>query len=149
MGILIAALAALHVLSAEGGLDPSAVMSATSAERSVQNSTARSGPDQAGVEVARSTSTASRADVAVTTSASDPGVSTGAHLQGHGAGDCVLFPTAGLAIVVLLMECAAARALRCRRLIARRWMQVVTSIAARRGPPPRHRPRIALCVMRV
>lgn len=123
IGILIAALGGLHVLSAEAGPHPSVATFVT---------------DTAGVAVTSS---------AV---APGPGTGSGALLQCNGAGDCVLFPAAGPAIVVLLLAGATARALRRHHHIAQRWTRAAASIASRRGPPSsRRRPRIALCVIRV
>jgi len=150
ISILIATLAALHVLSAEVGLNPSAVMFVTNTERFLQHSAAPNGQNQPVVEVTPNADSTTTVEVVATSSTVEPGMNPGALLQCHDAGNCVLFPAAGLALIVLMMAGAAARALRRHHHITKHWTRAAASMASRRGPPLRRcRPRIALCVIRV
>ena len=67
----------------------------------------------------------------------------------HSAVDCVLFLSAGVALLVVLIAWAAARALRPSYRPADPWLKKATTSTPWRGPPPWHWPRISLCVIRV
>jgi hypothetical protein len=67
----------------------------------------------------------------------------------HSMADCVLFLNAGIAVLVVLLAWAAARALRPSYRLADPWLKRATTSTPWRGPPPWHWPRICLCVIRV
>lgn len=68
----------------------------------------------------------------------------------HGAmGGCVLFLGASIALLVVLVACAAARALRPSYGVAPCWPRTSMLITPWRGPPAWRWPRFSLCVMRV
>ncbi|GAA0306067.1 DUF6153 family protein [Kineococcus aurantiacus] len=67
----------------------------------------------------------------------------------HATTDCVLFLSAGTALLVVLLAWAAARALRPSYRLLDPWPGRVTATTPWRGPPPWHWPRIRLCVIRV
>jgi hypothetical protein len=67
----------------------------------------------------------------------------------HSAVDCVLFLSAGVALLGILVAWAAARALRPASWPVGSWLKAATAITPWRGPPPWHWPRIHLCVIRV
>jgi len=67
----------------------------------------------------------------------------------HSAVDCVLFLSAGVALLGILVAWAAARALRPDGWPTGSWLKTATAITPWRGPPPWHWPRIRLCVIRV
>lgn len=67
----------------------------------------------------------------------------------HAMGECVLFLSAGIALVVVLLAWIAARALRPSYRLTQLWLSKVIATTPWRGPPPWHWPRISLCVIRV
>lgn len=67
----------------------------------------------------------------------------------HAIGECVLFLSAGIAVLVVLVAWAAAQALRPSYWLTEPWLQKLTASTPWRGPPPWHWPRISLCVIRV
>jgi len=67
----------------------------------------------------------------------------------HSAIDCVLFLSAGVALLGVLVAWAAARALRPAGWPVGSWLKAATAITPWRGPPSWHWPRIRLCVIRV
>lgn len=68
----------------------------------------------------------------------------------HGAmGGCVLFLGAGAALLVILVACAGARALRAPYGVTPCWPRTAVLITPWRGPPAWRRPRFSLCVIRV
>lgn len=67
----------------------------------------------------------------------------------HSAVDCVLFLSAGVALLGSLIAWAAARALRPAYWPTGSWLKAATAITPWRGPPSWHWPRIHLCVIRV
>jgi hypothetical protein len=71
------------------------------------------------------------------------------HEHHHGVADCVLFLSAGIAVLVILLAWAAARALRPSYRLTDPWLERTTTSTPWRGPPPWHWPRISLCVIRV
>jgi hypothetical protein len=71
------------------------------------------------------------------------------HEHHHSMADCVLFLSAGIAVLVLLIAWAAARALRPSYRLVDPWLERATTSTPWRGPPPWHWPRISLCVIRV
>jgi len=84
---------------------------------------------------------------AVSASTAAPAASD--HGHHHSTADCVLFLSAGMALLVVLVACAAARALRPSYWLQASWPRTSMLIAPRRGPPPWHWPRVSLCVIRV
>ncbi|MGI4895800.1 MAG: hypothetical protein ACRYF3_11880 [Janthinobacterium lividum] len=64
-------------------------------------------------------------------------------------GDCVLFLSAGIALLLVLVAWAAARALRCSPWLSRPWFATLEVITPWRGPPAWHWPRVSLGVIRV
>lgn len=75
-------------------------------------------------------------------------VAAGEHDHGS-VSDCVLFLGAGIALLVLLVAAAAARALRPSYWMLTGWPQVLMACTPWRGPPVWHWPRIHLCVIRI
>lgn len=71
------------------------------------------------------------------------------HEHHHAMGDCVLFLSAGIALVALLLVWVTARALRPSYWLLQSWLRKITATTPWRGPPPWHWPRISLCVIRV
>jgi len=67
----------------------------------------------------------------------------------HSAIDCVLFLSAGVVLLGILVAWAAARALRPDGWPTGSWLKAATAITPWRGPPPWRWPRIRLCVIRV
>jgi len=67
----------------------------------------------------------------------------------HPSVDCVLFLTAGVAMLGVLLAWAAARASRPSSWPADPWLTTVMASTPWRGPPPWRWPRIHLCVIRV
>jgi hypothetical protein len=67
----------------------------------------------------------------------------------HSAIDCVLFLSAGVVLLGILVAWAAARALRPACWPTGSWLKAATAITPWRGPPPWRWPRIHLCVIRV
>lgn len=84
------------------------------------------------------------AAAAVTTTAA-----TTDHGHHHSMADCVLFLSAGVALLVVLVACAAARALRSSYWLQVPWPRALVLTTPWRGPPPWHWPRVSLCVIRV
>lgn len=73
---------------------------------------------------------------------------TGDH-EHHSSVDCVLFLSAGVVLLGVLVAWAAARALRPSCWPVGSWLKAATAITPWRGPPPWRWPRIHLCVIRV
>ena len=71
------------------------------------------------------------------------------HGDHHAMSDCVLFLSAGVALLMILIAWGVARALRCTHWPVPAWRQALMAITPWRGPPPWHWPRIALCVIRL
>jgi len=71
------------------------------------------------------------------------------HGHHHSMADCVLFLSAGVALLVVLVACAAGRALRSSYWLQAPWPQALVLITPWRGPPPWQWPRVSLCVIRV
>lgn len=71
------------------------------------------------------------------------------HHDHHAMADCVLFLSTGIAVLVVLLTWAAARALRPSCWLTEPWLGKVVATTPWRGPPPWHWPRISLCVIRV
>jgi len=69
--------------------------------------------------------------------------------QHHSAVDCVLFLSAGVLLLGVLVAWAAVRALRPACWPTASWPKASTAITPWRGPPPWRWPRIRLCVIRV
>ncbi|NIZ91718.1 hypothetical protein [Kineococcus rubinsiae] len=67
----------------------------------------------------------------------------------HPSVDCVLFLSAGVAMLGVLLAWVAARALRPSSWPADPWLATVMVSTPWRGPPPWRWPRIRLCVIRV
>ncbi|WP_432562091.1 hypothetical protein [Kineococcus sp. SYSU DK003] len=68
----------------------------------------------------------------------------------HGSmADCALFLSAGIALLVVFLAWAVARALRPSYWLADPWPKKVIAGTPWRGPPPWRWPRTSLCVIRV
>ncbi|WP_369068306.1 hypothetical protein [Kineococcus terrestris] len=67
----------------------------------------------------------------------------------HPTGECVLFLSAGVALVLVLLARSTAQALRASYRLAGAWPRQRTATTPWRGPPPWRWPRVALCVIRV
>ncbi|PRY16579.1 DUF6153 family protein [Kineococcus rhizosphaerae] len=71
------------------------------------------------------------------------------HEHHRSTGDCVLFLSAGVALLVVLLAWATAQALRPSYRLTDPWLDQVIAATPWRGPPPWHWPRVSLCVIRV
>jgi len=71
------------------------------------------------------------------------------HGHHHSMADCVLFLSAGVALLVALVACTTARALRSSYWLQTLWPRALVLVTPWRGPPPWHWPRVSLCVIRV
>jgi hypothetical protein len=95
--------------------------------------------------VASTAASTADAPAASTTSA----VSAAMKHDHHPMLDCVLFLSAGIALLVVLVAYAAARALRASYWVFSCWPRAATASTPQRGPPPWRWPRVSLCVIRV
>ncbi|WP_432503451.1 hypothetical protein [Kineococcus arenarius] len=71
------------------------------------------------------------------------------HHDHHGMLDCVLFLSAGIAMLLVLVAWAARCALRRSYWLLPAWRRALLTLTPWRGPPPWRWPRISLCVIRV
>ncbi|MCI2237805.1 hypothetical protein MN205_04790 [Kineococcus sp. TRM81007] len=92
----------------------------------------------------------SRAEVPTFAGAAQAGVQAADdHHDHHGVLDCVLFLSAGIAVLLVLVAWAAHCALRRSYRLLPAWRRALLTLTPWRGPPPMRWPRTCLCVIRV
>ncbi|WP_432536339.1 hypothetical protein [Kineococcus arenarius] len=138
VGAVALGLCAMHVFAAAVSQHHAAVHAAASSPVTAVDHAPPGAPATSADASAASAQTTAQ----VTTRAVD-------HEHHHSMADCVLFLSAGTALLVVLVAWAAAQALRPSYRLADPWLEKVTAGTPWRGPPPWRWPRISLCVIRV